>query len=222
MQNGQNFSSVRSGIILDSRCNLSRHSCRDGNVLKKLLILFFFVLPSLCYSQNSDSLELPYHFINSVPQNAEVYINGSLSGLTPYRIEYKPGDSVRIRIDILLKNYNDVNYTIQPGEKLNRTFLLVPQSTTVNRDKIVFENKSQYFKSSRRIIPIILSSVIAGGTAVLSYCLKKRANEFYDDYRLTGSQSMLDKAKQYDVYTGISISVMQVSLGGLIYFLLIE
>lgn len=186
----------------------------------KLLILF--LIPIICYTQTNDSLELPYHFINSVPQNADVYINGLLCGLTPYRMEYKPHDSTQINIDIKLQGYNDINYIIQPGEKLNRTFLLAPKNTSVKHDKIVFENKTIYFKSSRKLVPIILSSVIAGGTAVLSYYLKKRANDFYNDYTATGNQNMLDKARRYDVYAGISISAMQISLGGLIYFLLIE
>jgi hypothetical protein len=107
---------------------------------------------------------------------------------------------------------------------INRTVLLVAKTgdLTALEKRQVLANTETYFKTPRKVFPVILSAVITGGSGFLSYYFKQLSNDKYDEYQNTGDASLLDKKRKYDIISGISLAVFQIGLAGLVYFLIIE
>jgi hypothetical protein len=196
--------------------------------MKSVVKLLFFSIFQIFMSSNSfarlsDSLIIQYNYINSIPQNAEVYYSDSLIGFTPLRTFYRltyPG-----LIKIRYKGYNDYTYQIQSSDSLlNKTFYLIPslKNSQKKQEQLVTENKSSIFKKPRKIAPIIAFSTASIGSAVSAYYFKKMANDNYDEYLQNGNQELLDKTKRYDLISGISLAVFQLGLVAVIYFLFIN
>jgi len=63
--------------------------------------------------------------------------------------------------------------------------------------------------------------IVAGSVAVvsgaLSAYLKTRADNYYDDYRISGDGATLDRVRRYDLLSGITLGVTELSLG---YFIM--
>ncbi len=191
--------------------------------LNKLLfisgILLFFNV-SNPNAQQTDSTSAGYmYFINSNPFNAEVYHRDSLLGLTPLRFisEYKLSGNILIR----KKNYKEVYFSI--GEyDFSRGVEIMLVSILPVAEKIVIKDKRTGFIRKRSFIKVITSGILAVTTGTLAYTTKEKANDFYNHYLSDRSQGNLDKANKYDLYSGISLAVMQISVAGLIYFLFLE
>jgi len=190
------------------------------------LIIFSLVNAETAYSQQADSLVINYCYINTIPQNANVYLNDTLIGQTPVR--FSPGvvdTTGKSKITIKLEGYYDYVMTVEKESlPLNKTIYLVAQAgkVTSSYNHLVLENEDTFFKTPRKIFPITVSAVIASGSGILSYYFKQQANNKYDDYQNSGDPSLLDKKRTYDIISGISLAVFQIGLAGLIYFLLIE
>lgn len=184
--------------------------------MKYLLLILLFA--QAVFSQ-SDSLILKYRIINSVPQNANVYLNDELVGNTPYRMS-ETNTVFPMNVKLKMKSYVDYTFILNQ-EDINKTVSLVPITPGV-KQKLVTENKSIFFEKKRKVIPLVLSSIVTGGGAILSYYFKKLANDNYDEYLSNGDQSKLDKTRKYDVLSAISLGVFQAGFAGLIYYLLID
>jgi len=195
---------------------------------KKLIFKIIFLLcitASVIYAQNKDSLTIDYNYINSVPQNAGIYINDSLAGETPFRfINYAFDTSKGLEITIKLEGYIEYSLKITAEDlPLNKTIELVPVNKLSLKDNnLVRENNNDFFKSPRKIVPIVVTSVVTAGSGVLSYYFKKLANDRYDEYLATGSQKKFDQTKKYDLYSGLCLAAFQIGLAAFIYFLLID
>jgi hypothetical protein len=191
-------------------------------IIKKFLIVFFIIFKSLYAFSQEDTLIIKNHYINSFPQHANILINDTLKGLTPFRYfdSLKTGDVIKIK----LKGYMEELYIIQSADELlNKTFILQPLNSGSNiNKKLVFENNNINFNKKRKLIPVIVSGLLTVVSAYLSYTFKVKANGYYEDYQRTGDNSFLDKTKKYDLYSGISLVTFQVSLGFFIYYLLID
>lgn len=177
------------------------------------------------FAQNGDSLKIDYNYINSVPQNAEVYLNDKLSGETPFRFPKQSVDTLNsVTVTLKLKGYIDYSFNLPASDMpVNKTINLVPKNKlTVKDDSKVEENTVNFFKTPRKIIPIVVTSVISAGSGVLSYYFKKLADENYDEYLATGNRDKFDKTKKYDVYSGVFLAAFQIGFAALIYFLLID
>jgi hypothetical protein len=177
------------------------------------------------FAQQEDSLKIDYNYINSIPQNARVYLNDSLAGETPFRFVKPLQDSAQnINVTLKLKGYVDYSFKISKSEMtVNKTITLVPNSKlSLNNTNPVEENTVNFFKTPRKIVPIVISSVVAAGSGVLSYYYKKLANEKYDEYLATGNRDKFDQTKKYDLYSGIFLAAFQVGLAVFLYFLLID
>lgn len=177
------------------------------------------------YAQNKDSLTIDYNYINSIPQNAKVYMNDSLAGETPFRFINPSIDTVRgLVITIKLKGYFDYSFNVTSADlPLDKTINLVPvNKLSLKENNLVEINNNDYFKSPRKIVPIVVSSVITAGSGVLSYYFKKLANDRYDEYLATGDQRKFDQTKKYDLYSGLFLAAFQIGFAVLIYFLLID
>jgi hypothetical protein len=195
----------------------------QNKFLKIISVLFILLFVSSVYAQ--DSLTINYSFINSIPQNAKVYLNDTFAGETPYRFLAEQTDTANpLNVILKLEGYIDYSFSVTSGElPLNKTIALVPiNKLSLKKEQTVIEDKNSYFKTPRKIIPIVVSSVISAGSGVLSYYYKKLANERYDEYLATGSRDKFDETKKYDLYSGIFLAAFQVALAGLLYFLLID
>jgi hypothetical protein len=195
----------------------------QNKLLKILLVTFTLFFASSFFAQ--DSLTINYSFINSIPQNAKVYLNETFAGETPYRFTIEQTDTAKpLNIVLKLEGHIDYSISVTSGElPLNKTITLVPiNKLSLKKEQTVIEDKSSYFKTPRKIVPIVVTSVISAGSGVLSYYYKKLANDRYDEYLSTGSRDKFDDTKKYDLYSGIFLAAFQVALAGLLYFLLID
>lgn len=197
----------------------------QNKYLKISSVIFILLLASSVYTQEQDSLTINYSFINSIPQNSKVYLNETFAGETPYRFTAEQIDTAKpLNIVIKHEGYVDYSFSVTHGElPINKTITLVPlNKLSLKKEQTVTENKSSYFKTPRKIVPIVVTSVISAGSGVLSYYYKKLANERYDEYLATGNRDKFDETKKYDLYSGIFLAAFQVALAGLLYFLLID
>ncbi len=176
--------------------------------------------PLFIFAQSGDSLKIDYNYINSIPQNAEVYINSELTGNTP--LHFKWNDLLFPKqVKIKLKGYADHTESVGEFVIINKTVNLVLLNGTINPN-LVKEDKATYFDKPRKIVPIVISSLLTAGAGISAYYFKSLAIENRDFYEDFGDQSALDRKKKYDLISGISLAVFQVGLGVLVYFLLID
>jgi hypothetical protein len=197
-----------------------------NKVLKLLIIILLVCIVSVrSFAQQEDSLKIDYNYINSIPQNAKVFLNDSLAGETPFRFVNPAGDSSRsISITLKLEGFIDYSFKINPEDMpVNKTISLVPKNKlSLTNNNPVEENTVNFFKTPRKIVPIVISSVVAAGSGVLSYYYKKLANDRYDEYLATGNRDKFDQTKKYDLYSGIFLAAFQVGFAVFLYFLLID
>ena len=203
---------------------LNTFKMQKNKIISVLIFLVSFSAAEL-YAQQRDSLTIDYNYINSVPQNAKVYLNDSLSGETPFRFVNRDMDTSKgLVITIKLEGYIDYSFNVTEADlPLNKIVNLVPvNKLTIRENKQVEVNDNNYFKSPRKVVPIVVSSVITAGSGVLSYYFKKLANDRYDEYLATGDQKKFDQTKKYDLYSGLFLAAFQIGFAALIYFLLID
>ena len=197
---------------------------KNKNHISAIIILLLITAWGT-YAQSKDSLTIDYSYINTIPQNAGVFLNDSLAGETPFRfINYAFDSSKGLEITIKLEGYIDYSFNVTEADlPLNKIVNLVPvNKLTIRENKQVEVNDNNYFKSPRKVVPIVVSSVITAGSGVLSYYFKKLANDRYDEYLATGDQKKFDQTKKYDLYSGLFLAAFQIGFAALIYFLLID
>ena len=203
---------------------LNTFKMQKNKIISVIIFLVSFSAAEL-YAQQRDSLTIDYNYINSVPQNAKVYLNDSLAGETPFRFVNRDMDTSKgLVITIKLEGYIDYSFNVTEADlPLNKIVNLVPvNKLTIRENKQVEVNDNNYFKSPRKVVPIVVSSVITAGSGVLSYYFKKLANDRYDEYLATGDQKKFDQTKKYDLYSGLFLAAFQIGFAALIYFLLID
>jgi hypothetical protein len=186
------------------------------------ILIFFLILfgTNWIFGQSNDSLRINYNYINSSPQNASVYIDGEHEGNTPLFFTWK--DSIFPKqIKVTMMGYSDYTDVITNGALINKTYSLVPLKGTVKYNPVK-EDKSTYFNKPRKVIPIVLSSILTVVGGVSAYYNKNKALDERDRYLLTGNPEALDKHKEYDVLAAVSLVVFQAGLGFLVYYLLID
>ncbi|MGH2575989.1 MAG: PEGA domain-containing protein [Ignavibacteria bacterium] len=197
----------------------------NSNIFLLIIVFIFLLHPHEGKAQKNDSLLIRYNYINSVPQNAAVYINDSLAGHTPLRFITKLNQGLKAGrlIKTKLEGYKDYIYTVQSSDSIiNKTFFLSPLRRLKQREELVAENKGSFFKKKRKVIPIVIVSGITAGSAIMSYYFKTLANDKYSEYLNTGDPALLDKTKKYDLYSGISLGVFQIGIVSVIYFLFVD
>lgn len=179
-----------------------------------------FVCAAYVPAQSMDTLRVKYNYLNSVPQNAEVYVNNDLVGNTPLYFVW--GDSVFPKqVRVTLRGYSDYVDKVESPEELHKTYTLIPKKGVQTLDP-VSRDKQLYFEKQRKLVPIVISSVFSLGAGAAAYYFKSLAIDYRNIYEQTGEQWALDKKKKYDLLSGISVVVFQAGLGALIYFLLID
>ena len=190
--------------------------------IKIILYLFLFSLVNPCvisYSQLADSLRIDYSIIDSHPQNAEVYVNGELSGLTPFR--FLRNEIKDANIVIKLTGFYDYSFRVTNGDTVfSKSVIMLPKSRKNLSTKLVIENEPLDFNKPRKVIPIALSALLTTASGVAAYYFKQLAIEQNDSYYNTLDPSYINKKKKYDLISGISVGVFELGFASFFYFLL--
>lgn len=188
---------------------------------KNLFILLALFYSTVIFAQDTtDALFMNYNYINTVPQNAAVYVNGTFTGSTPLYFQW--ADSNRTNeINIMLEGFTSEKFIVEQGEKLNRTFTLSPTGKTMLLSQVK-EGKNTYFEKPRKVVPIVLTSLVAIGSGAAAFYYKKLASDNREKYELDGDQDALDKKGKYDVLSGVSLVVFQIGFGALMYYLFFD
>ena len=187
---------------------------RNDNPVKELLLI----------SDTTLNINFRYYYsFKSDPFNAELIKDDTVFGKTPFGIftEKELTGSIIFR----KKNFSDLifdlkNYSFETGA--NITLLPLKLNSGKTSDNYAYKNKSTQFKTDRNLIAIIGlgAAAVTGGVFSLNY--KNKANENYDNYLATGNTASLNEANKYDTGFIISIVLMQMAVGGLIYFLFFD
>lgn len=185
-----------------------------------IAVLFILIGSQVLYAQLNDSLRIDYNYINTIPQNAEVYINDEYIGSTPKFFTWQ--DSVFPKqLKIKFEGYADYTETIYDASLMNKSYALVPL-TGSGKINLVMEDKTTHFNKPRKVVPIVLSSLVTAGAGAMAYYFKSLAIENRDHYDEFGDTESLDRKKKYDVISAVSLAAFQLGLGALVYFLFID
>jgi len=185
-----------------------------------LLVLSCVLFYGISIAQDKDSLHTGYvYYINSTPFNAEVVYKDSILGLTPAR--FFSSDKLTGVLTVRKAGYEnaEIDLNVFNFETGTDVFL---KKLAQGSDNIVQKNRGTLFVKKRNLAGIITAGLLAVTGGALSFNSKEKANDFYSQYIVYGNRDNLDKSKRYDVYYGLSLAVMQVSVGALIYFLFLE
>ena len=194
----------------------------SGKSFKILLLLICFTPFLKVKGQTADSLAIGYSYINSIPQNSQVFLNDSLIGFTPlYFILDKEINPSPLFI-VKQKGYLDYSLQTDGENRINQTVILISSKPGKLLKNPVEVNKSQYFAKPRKVLPIVITSALTACTGILSYYFKKLANDNYDSYSFTGDPAALTRKKRYDLISGISLGAFQISFAGLLYYLFFD
>lgn len=198
-----------------------------------MMIRVYIVINSICFlfgilistelanaqPVDSSGVTVYSYFINSNPFNAEVYLKDSLLGLTPLRFVSEKklsGNMVIKKKDYIDETFRLDNYNFNKGAEI----FLKPVFGI--GEKIVLKDRQTNFVKKRNLYGILTSGILALATGTIAYTTKEKANDFYNQYLDNRSQDKLDKSKRYDIYSGVSLALMQVSIAGLIYFIFLQ
>lgn len=178
------------------------------------------VYSACIYAQADDSLKINYNYINSSPQNAEIYLNDEFIGSTPLFFTWNDSTFPK-QITIKLKGYADYTESFSDRNIINKTYALVPL-TGSGKINAVKEDNSTYFNKPPKVVPIVISSIAVIGAGISAYYFKSLAIDNRDLYDQTGDPAALDKKKKYDLISGVSLGIFQAGLGALMYFLFVD
>ncbi len=194
--------------------------------LNKISALILIVIPFVFYGQSADSIKterpvrIDYNFIDSYPQNAVIQINDMFIGNTPLFFEWKDSTFPKT-IKITKHGFSEQTEIINNIQLLNKKFNL----TSTGKHSIintVVENKQTYFKEPRKVVPIVISSIITAGSGIAAFYFKSLASDNRKYYEEFQDESFLDKKNKYDILGGVSLVALQLGFGALLYFLFID
>jgi len=142
-------------------------------------------------------------YLDSSPQDAYVFKGDSLIGHTPLFIN-KSVNNLMLR----KPGYTDLalpNNLLAERVKFNLHF------TGVTKQESFFNSTA--FK-------ILAGTVITLGAVTAYYKLK--ADDRFDEYKITHKQELLDQTKRYDLISGITFTALQINFGFILYKFLTE
>lgn len=192
--------------------------------INKIIFLLLAFSVSIVFSQQIELPEIEYNYINTSPQNAAVYLNGSYVGSSPCRFANIIVDTLnKNEISVKLNGYHDFKFEFTYSDMpINKFFSLVPKNNFVDDNQLVQKNRLKLFDTQRMLVPITVSGIVTVGSAILSFYFKRLANDRYNEYLVTGDPNTLSKTQKYDLYSGIGLGVFEISFVSLLYFLLIK
>ncbi len=146
--------------------------------------------------------------LRTLPHGARVFAADSLLGTTPLWVA---GDGGELRVEAL--GYSGVNW--DPSSTTRGEYLLILQPTAGGEAV----PQVRIHDRSLRLPPadILSAGVVGLAAGIAAVILKQDADGYYDDYLQSGDESLLSQTKKYDIYAGISLALMQMGLGYIIY-----
>ena len=146
-------------------------------------------------------------YVKTEPDDAAVFRNDSLLGYTPLFI---PNDYRRLKFSKL--GYEDKFISLNEISHSNSINLNLRGESALNGNKESFFEKD-LFKY------LVGSIVVLGGTTAY---FKLKADDRFDEYKLTNERALLDEIDKYDLISGITFAALQINFGILIYYFLID
>jgi len=142
-------------------------------------------------------------YLDSSPQDAQVYAADSLIGFTPL---------------FLPEKYKTLKLEKTDYESREISLADITKNEPVSLEFLGEEDDGHFY--NKAIFKFLIGGIIALGASTVYFKLK--ADNAYDDYKSSNDQSYLDKTHKYDTLSGISFGILQVNFGILIYYFLTE
>lgn len=137
------------------------------------------------------------------PYDAGVYNSDSLIGHTPLYIPLTANNLILMKPGYETKIINPLDIQIGMPVVLNFS----------GKTK-----KESFYEKS--IFKYLMGGIVALGAVTAYYKIK--ADKKFEEYQITGEPALLNKTRQYDLISGITMGAMQINFGVLIYFFLAE
>ncbi len=140
-------------------------------------------------------------YLNTAPEDANIYNGDSLIGFTPMFVPLKD-DSLMLR----KKGY------------LSKSIMAAPKYSDdiIKLDAISRAKHTNFF--SGKAFKILVGSIVVLGAATAYFKLK--ADDQFSQYENTGEQSLLDQTRKYDLISGITLGALEINFGILMYYFL--
>jgi len=148
--------------------------------------------------------------LRSVPHGAAVFRGDTLLGHTPLDV---PRDSSLLTLRAA--GYSDVSLRADVVEDEAHIVTLHAEQSA----PMLEEWKGDISAPGLRVAVPAGLALIAG---VASVMFKQHADGLYEDYLRKPDGALLSEVKKYDIYAGISLAIVQVGLGYLVYLLFVE
>ena len=150
--------------------------------------------------------------LRTLPHGARVFHGDSLLGTTPLFVDRDAGP---LRIEALGYAGRDWD----PAVSDHRDMPVTLESMSPPADsRVEFRSTGLQLPPAEVLLPAGVG--LAAGIAAVMF--KQKADGLYEDYLATGDDSLLSQTKKYDIYAGISLALLQVGLGYVIYRILDE
>ncbi len=161
-----------------------------------------------------------YYYFSSSPSNAHVIKGDSTLGLTPLR--YRSLAILKGAVVIRKNNYRDAYFDMGSYDALIGVNVKLKPKDNVNIPPEVYRNRGTQFKTSRSLAGILGCSVSTIAFGYSAFSFKQTANDYYDQYAVTGDKSKLEDSRTNDKYFAASLVLMQAAVAGLIYFIFFD
>ncbi len=150
--------------------------------------------------------------LRTLPHGARVFRGDSLLGVTPLQV---PRDAGPLRIEAI--GYAGSDWNPADAERQEKLVVLEPLEDMADA-------QVEFRSAGLRLPPasVLLPAGIGLAAGVVAVIFKQKADGLYDDYLASGDESLLSQTKKYDIYAGISLALLQVGLGYVIYRILDE
>jgi len=161
-----------------------------------------------------------FYYFDSDPFNANIYKSDTLFGITPFRYL----SDVRLTGNLIFKksNHRDFIYDLDDYDFENGAVIKLISKGKESVNDIVMKNKSTQFKTKRNLYYVLGFGTLSLTGAFLSVNFKNNSNSNYEKYLSTGDKFYLDESNKNDKYFIASVILMQLAIGGLIYFLFFD
>ena len=139
--------------------------------------------------------------IDSQPQDAAVLVKDSVLGYTPLLLSNVKFNKIEVRKEGYKSKYYELPLSSE---------VILPKMPVVGKKNFI---NSKWFN-------VLVASSVAFG-AVAAY-FKLKADSKYDEYLSTRDKSLIGKIKLLDNISGVSVSLLEINFGFLIYYFLAE
>ena len=151
------------------------------------------------------------YFISSIPFGADVVLDDSVLGTTPY---IAPAGLTHKSLLLRSPGYESIDVALGGKPVISATLNKIWQN----------EDRTSYFATSMVTRSNTVGLYVSGAATILSGVaaayFKVKADDRYQQYLISGNDNMLSQTHRLDTAAGISIAATQIGLGLFTYFIL--